>query len=576
MTLQATVGELARPAVVVPGDLTCDRLEELFHGDITSSVVVRDGDRLGLIMREGFGHVMSGPYGFGRALWGNRPVSSVADWQPLRVAADSAVVTAVTALRGRGGDHRHDDVLVDLPGDQIGRVPAAVLLDGLARQFTFRATHDELTGVINRSHFLELLTEACAGGDARSVVLAVVGIDGMKRLNDTYGHLAGDGVLVRAAHHLAASAGPGEVVARVGGDEFIVLSRAARHGDLHTIAADLGRRCHLAITAPDGSGRLGTRLRASVGVAAGNGRTDASTLLSEADMALFRAKRAGGDQVEVIADVDRALSHDVEELDRSILDAIRDGEVQLWYQPIHRLQDRSLTGVEALVRWHHPRLGVLAPGRFLPGAHRAGHLPALDAWVVDRAATDMMRLRDLLGTAAPATISVNLAPATLATEFDTVVAGALQTSGLDAGRLILELPEDADLDALMAAAPRLERLRKEGIGLVLDDMGAGSTSLRHLSTLTIGGLKIDAAFIAGMLHNPRDYTVVKLLTDLGRGLNMPVTAEGVESAAQLAALVELDVDYVQGYHLSRPQPLNQLVDHLRKRRPIAMSDVRAG
>jgi EAL domain-containing protein (putative c-di-GMP-specific phosphodiesterase class I) len=186
----------------------------------------------------------------------------------------------------------------------------------------------------------------------------------------------------------------------------------------------------------------------------------------------------------------------------------------------------------------------------------------MDRWVLAQACADLVELRARLGSRAPYGVAVNLSPATLATDFDVMVESVLGASGLPAGQLWLELPEDADLATLTAAAPRLERLRRLGVGLILDDMGAGSTSLRHLSTLTIGGLKIDAAFVAGMLHNPRDHTVVKLLADLGHGLDLPVTAEGVERADQLAALAELGIQYAQGYHLGRPQPLDELVDLL--------------
>jgi len=170
----------------------------------------------------------------------------------------------------------------------------------------------------------------------------------------------------------------------------------------------------------------------------------------------------------------------------------------------------------------------------------------------------MIRLDRDLGDRAPDQMAVNVSPATLATDVDMLVEQVLTGTGADPHRLVLELPEEADLDALTQAAPRLERLRRLGVGLILDDMGAGSTSLRHLSTLAVGGLKIDAAFISGMLHNPRDRTVVKLLADLGRGLNLPVTAEGIGSPDQFAALAELDIDYAQGFHLGRPQPLEHL------------------
>jgi EAL domain-containing protein (putative c-di-GMP-specific phosphodiesterase class I) len=277
---------------------------------------------------------------------------------------------------------------------------------------------------------------------------------------------------------------------------------------------------------------------------------------------MFTAKQAGGGQVHATADVEADLAIGVDLVDRSVAQAIDSGEMRVWYQPIVRIADRSLVAIEALVRWAHPRMGLLSPDRFLPGARRAGHLPDLDRWVMARACADVIELDRRLGSRAPAQIAVNVSPATLATDFDELVTAALAETGLAASRLLVELPEGASLETLNAAKRGLERLREVGVGLVLDDMGAGSTSLRHLSTLTIGGLKIDAAFVNGMTHNPRDHTVVKLLADLGRGLDLPVTAEGVESLEQLAALAELDVEYAQGYYLGRPQPLDALSNRL--------------
>jgi EAL domain-containing protein (putative c-di-GMP-specific phosphodiesterase class I) len=322
-------------------------------------------------------------------------------------------------------------------------------------------------------------------------------------------------------------------------------------------APEFGRDGH-STGPPHGASHRGGRLRASVGVAVSGRGADRSTLLSAADTATARAKQASDDRVEVTIDVEVDLAPDGDPVQRSVADAIRDGELRVWYQPMVRISDRSVAGVEALVRWAHPSMGLLTPDRFLRDAERAGDLPTLDQWVFTRAAADFVALHRELGDRAPDRVGVNLAPATLGTDFDRVVETVLADTGLPASRLVVELPEDADLEMLISAAPRLERLRSLGVGLVIDDMGSGSTSLRHLSTIAVGGLKIDAAFINGMLHNPGDHTVVKLLAELGHALQLPVTAEGVETADQLSALAELDIEYAQGYHLGRPQPLHQL------------------
>jgi diguanylate cyclase (GGDEF)-like protein len=563
MRLPVTVGDLARIALTISADTACADLDMTFRGDTNlSCVAVSDGGRLGLVMREGFGQMMSGPFGYGRTLWARRSVREVTDWAPLRVAADSMVPAVANRMRTRPEIHRYDDVLVDIDSNTVGHASAADLFDGLARQFAYRAIHDDLTGLVNRSHFLELLSNICADFGDNRVMLALIDLDGMKRINDTYGHTVGDAVLSRVARQLTTAARAGEVVARLGADEFVVLTRTSRRGSATDAAREFGQRFLLTIGAPSDTRVPEGRLTASIGVSVSGDRADPTTLLSEADMAMFTAKQAGGGQVHATADVEADLAIGVDLVDRTVAQAIESGEMRVWYQPIVRIADRSLVAIEALVRWAHPRMGMLAPDRFLPGARRAGHLPDLDRWVFARACADIMELDRRLGSRSPAQIAVNIAPATLAADFDELVTAALAETGLAASRLLVELPEGASLDTLNAATRGLERLRQLGVGLVLDDMGAGSTSLRHLSALTIGGLKIDATFVNGMIHNPRDHTVVKLLADLGRGLDLPVTAEGVESLEQLAALAELDVEYAQGYYLGRPQPLDVLADRI--------------
>lgn len=240
---------------------------------------------------------------------------------------------------------------------------------------------------------------------------------------------------------------------------------------------------------------------------------------------------------------------------RTVAQAVADGELRLLYQPIVRIADRAVVAVEALVRWQHPTLGLITPDRFLPAAHHGGHLPLLDRWVLNRACRDMAELAESLGHAAPAHVNVNLSAATLATDFTRMVTSALRDTGLAARRLRLELSEGADFKTLVHAGPRLEKLIKHGIGVALDDMGAGSTDLRYLSRLAIQGIKIDREFVAGMLHNPRDHAIVKMLTELGHGLGLHVTAEGVETREQIGELARIGVSFAQGYHLALPLTL---------------------
>jgi EAL domain-containing protein (putative c-di-GMP-specific phosphodiesterase class I) len=221
-----------------------------------------------------------------------------------------------------------------------------------------------------------------------------------------------------------------------------------------------------------------------------------------------------------------------------------------------------VTSAEALVRWEHPELGLIGPARFLENAHRSGLMPELDRWVMERACADLVSLSSMVSVGAPSNINVNISVPTLDTAFDEMITAVLRRTGLAPRQLRVELPEAADLQAIDAAQVRLERLVEIGVELTLDDMGAGSTNLRYLSQLSIHAVKIDRSFIAGMLHNPRDYAVVKLLTDLGHGLGLRVTAEGVETADQIAILEELDVPYAQGFYFLEPVSLASLARYL--------------
>ncbi|REF94942.1 EAL domain-containing protein (putative c-di-GMP-specific phosphodiesterase class I) [Asanoa ferruginea] len=240
--------------------------------------------------------------------------------------------------------------------------------------------------------------------------------------------------------------------------------------------------------------------------------------------------------------------------DHTIAQAIAHDELRLFYQPIVRATDGAVVAVEALVRWQHPTLGLLTPDRFLHKADRDGQLPLLDRWVLHRACQDLADL----GPAAPDHVNVNLSAPTLATDFTEPVTTALERTGLAAHRLRLELSECADLNTLTHAEKHLKGLVERGVGVALDDMGTGSTDLRCLSRLAVHGIKIDKEFVSGMLTNPRDHAIVKLLTEMAHGLRLHVTAEGVETAEQLAALTRLGVCYVQGYHLAPPLTLAEL------------------
>jgi EAL domain-containing protein (putative c-di-GMP-specific phosphodiesterase class I) len=333
----------------------------------------------------------------------------------------------------------------------------------------------------------------------------------------------------------------------------------ATRGDGAEVGRRLGERLRAAVAAGDSRPPHGVRGRASVGVAVSGAHADPATLLCEADMAMYQAKQAGGDTVVVTADVGAQLRPPRDLAVRTVPQALAAGELLVVYQPIVRIDDLSLAAVEALVRWQHPHLGLLSPGRFLPGAEQAGHLPLLDRWVLDRACAEQADWVRQLGGLAPARVNVNVSVPTIGRPgLDRMVLDAAARAGVAPHRLRIELPERADLAALTDARQQLERLRQHGVAVALDDMGAGASTLRHLSLPAVTELKIDRSFVAGLVDNDRDRAVIRLLADLGHTLGLGITAEGVERADQLAELERLGVGYAQGYHLGRPLLADQL------------------
>lgn len=562
-----TVGPLARQVAVVDATLRCSELDMSFRTDpglACVAVLYLDGG-IGLISRDRFAQLMSGPFGYGRALWEKTPVGRTADPAPMIVDEDALVVDVCEQLGRRDRVRRYDEVLVRRPGGRLARVSAARLYEALADLMAHQAVRDPLSGLVNRAHFLSRLAVACRDTHQPGVAVVFVDLDRMKQVNDTLGHNVGDRLIVSAAHRLVGAARDGDLVARLGGDEFAVLGRLAGGSRPDLSAVALGERFRLAIATADPELPAGAHSVASVGVAVGAAGTDAETLLSEADMAMYRAKQAGGDTVRIALDVGAQLDP---HLSDGILTAIDRQELRLFYQPIMGLNDGRVHSVEALVRWQHPRLGLLTPDHFLPDVHRARLLPALDRWVLDRACADLAAWDRTLGAQAPRYVNVNLTVETLVGDgLAGQVLGATDRAALAPARLRVELPESADLAQLQDVTRQLRELRAHGVGIVLDDMGAGSATLRHLSVLPVTGVKIDRSFVAGMLANRNDHAVIKLLADLGRSTGLDVTAEGVESDEQLDRLRHLHVPYAQGYLLGMPAPADHLSTLLRTGRP---------
>jgi diguanylate cyclase len=433
---------------------------------------------------------------------------------------------------------------------------------GARAALAHRATHDPLTGLPNRRAFAEHVEEALAerrgGGAPGHVAVLFVDVDDFKLVNDSLGHRAGDRLLETVADRLVGALRPQDVVARFGGDEFVILVADVKDG---ADALRVAQRLAATLTPPivlDGEPRFVT---ASVGVAvAGEPPFDADQLLQDADVAMYRAKEHGKGRCEAFDDSLRAVAIRRLALEGGLREALLNDELYLEYQPQVRLPGGQVTGAEALIRWRHPHLGTISPGEFVPMAERLGLVDEIGAWVLREACAEAMRW-----PREDVEVAVNVSPRQLVSDgFAEVVRDALADSGLAPNRLCLEITETALLADVVGTRAMLARLRTLGVMLAVDDFGVGHASLRHLrQLLPVDILKIDKSFVDGVVEDSEDTAIVSAVVRLADGLGLECVAEGVEDAAQAEVLTGLGCTTAQGYHFARPMPAPALRELLR-------------
>lgn len=560
-----TLAELGHEVPTLPGSMTCEGLDRLFgrSADL-DCVLVRHptvADVTGLVQRSRFEALMAGPFGYGRPLHGRRPVTEIAEWDILVLRANALIEEAASRAITRPPEHVHDHVVVQ--GDRgLTVLPMPVLLAALARSLADRALRDSLTGLANRELLFGRVEEACRRTATRpdhANAVIYLDLDGFKTVNDGLGHAGGDELLQQVARALVESARPTDLVARLGGDEFAVsVETDGTDQPIATLAASIAERLHSAVATVLRSTHPPASLRTSIGVAVcGAGSVDAGELVRAADLAMYTAKRAGGDRIAEPVVVSSA-AHADPLLGTSVAQAAARGEFVLHYQPIVFLADGRVASLEALVRWQHPSLGLLSPASFLPSVERAGQLVELDDWVARTACRDFALWQAQQPTGGPPPyLNINLSTARLITPgaVDDLLAAA-QAAGLSTSTLRVEVSEDLLFEQIEAVSPVLRALAQAGVAVTFDDVGAGSTSLRHLRDVRADGLKIDRTYVQGMVTEERDRAVVRLLIDFALGTGSRVTAEGVETEEQRALLVEMGCEFGQGWLFGRPVPLS--------------------
>ncbi len=442
-----------------------------------------------------------------------------------------------------------------------GRTRALLLVHERTGELRHQAFHDSPTGLSNRALILDRAGQMLARARREHVPVALMflDLDDFKDINDTLGHDAGDQLLLGVGTRLATALREVDTVGRLGGDDFVVLLEgAALAAGAHAVADRILRVLETPFELPGAAPLVVT---ASIGIAEGD-RATPEELLRDADIALYRAKATGKRRAVLFAHSIREAVDDHRTLDLDLRRALEVGEFFLLYQPTVDLSTGAVTGVEALLRWRHPKRGVLQPDAFIAHLESNGLIVPVGKWVLEEACRQgaewQMRQH-------PLTVSVNLAAAQLGQDgIVEVVHDALTASGFAPGLLTLELTETTLMHDVQPTLARLELLKAIGVRLAIDDFGTGYSSLAYLRQFPIDVLKIDQSFIAGVAHSSDSAAIVHTLVQLGKVLGLEIIAEGVENDEQRRNLTAEKVDIAQGFLFARPLDVEAMDRFLKK------------
>ncbi len=420
----------------------------------------------------------------------------------------------------------------------------------LEEQLERRAFHDDLTGLANRALFADRVAHALDRSvRQRNVEVAVlfIDLDDFKAVNDGLGHGAGDELLRGVADRIRSGLRPGDTVARLGGDEFAVLLEDVPSLDY---ASEVAARVIELLLHPIEMAGVSLAVPASVGVTLAAPGCSVESLLRDADIAMYNAKSKGKGQVALFDESLRDIASQHLALKIELPEALRAGQFRLDYQPIVDVRSETIRGFEALIRWHHPERGVVAPGQFIAAAEASGIIIDIGRWVLERACHQAVLWNN--ASARPLTMSVNVSGTQLHNPgFIDVLRNALKDSGLAPSLLTIELTESILVEH-SRVAQILEEIRGVGVSIAIDDFGTGYSSLSYLQKFPVTSVKVDRTFVAELAARG-DSGLVRSILSLAEALGLTTVAEGVETAGQLEALNALECDLAQGFFLGYPQ-----------------------
>ena len=420
------------------------------------------------------------------------------------------------------------------------------------------AYYDELTGLPNRRLFNDRLSIALSAAKRNDDLLAVmfIDLDRFKEVNDSLGHDAGDNLLAQVADPYFIYSPQGDTLARLGGDEFVLLCEVSRVETLLGFAEQVLQQVSMPLLINEHE----VAITASIGAAVyPDDGVDSATLLKHADIAMYRAKEVGRNSFQLFKPAMNARSLERLAMMSRLQNAIESDEFELYFQPKQHLNSGKILGVEALLRWQEPSLGVISPAKFIPLAEELGLIVKLDLWVIEQACKELTKWRqyDIEAGRLAINISANhLRQGLLASN----VARLLEQYDVDPRKLEIELTESCFISHFSEAKQELLALKKLGVHITLDDFGTGYSALSYLTKLPIDTLKIDASFIAKVPDEYGNSEIVTAIITLAKSLSIHVVAEGVEKIEQLNYLQMLNCDTIQGYYFCRPIAKQQWYD----------------